>query len=41
MRVPDETIVLSDNEEVLEEEEVDEYVEYYKNDLPPKVLITT
>eukprot|EP00360_Condylostoma_magnum_P001882 CAMPEP_0168313954 /NCGR_PEP_ID=MMETSP0210-20121227/5474_1 /TAXON_ID=40633 /ORGANISM="Condylostoma magnum, Strain COL2" /LENGTH=97 /DNA_ID=CAMNT_0008277061 /DNA_START=16 /DNA_END=309 /DNA_ORIENTATION=+ len=41
MRVPDETIVLSDNEEVQEEENNDEYIEYYDENVPPKVLITT
>jgi len=41
MRVPDETIVTSDNEEVKKDEEIDEFSKYFNEDSPPKVLLTT
>jgi len=37
----DETIVLPDDQEVLKDEEVDEFAEFFKGDKPPSILITT
>jgi ribosome production factor 1 len=42
MREKDDSIVKDEHvEEIRDEEDVDEFAEYYKSDIPPKVLITT
>ena len=40
-RVPDETIVLPDDEEILQDERTDEFSTYFDRRVTPKVLITS
>ena len=40
-RVPDETIVLPDDDEVLQDERTDEFASYFDRTITPKVLITS
>lgn len=40
-RVPDETIVLPDDEETLQDEKTDEFSSYFDRRVTPKVLITS
>lgn len=41
MRIPDETMVSPQDEEVAKDEETDEFASYFNRDTTPKVLITT
>ena len=38
-RVPDETIVLPDDEEVIQDEKTDEFASYFERSTTPKVLL--
>ncbi len=40
-RVPDETVVLPDDEEVLQDEQTDEFSGYFDRSILPKVLLTS
>ena len=41
MRIPDESIVTTDNQEVKQDEEIDEFSKYYSGKSTPKVIIKT
>ncbi|CAG9334017.1 RPF1 [Blepharisma stoltei] len=41
MRVPEDSFVTSDNEEVKNDENIDEFASYYKEGVLPKIIVTT
>ena len=40
-RIPDETVVLPDDEEVIQDEKTDEFASYFERRSMPKVLLLT
>jgi len=41
MREPDETFVVPDDSDVLDDVKIDEFADYFSGEIPPKLLVTT